>query len=222
MILFAADDHYGAHPGKCIYEKVRQSYNIDFFENDWSCFTKYDLENECELIILNMIADTCGVTPPDADAESRLKAYCEIGGSFLLLHGSSAAFWHWEWWRTLQGFRWVRGNDPDNVSASSHPARPYRVNVAKCRHPLCRSLRQIDLPEDEIYIRLEQTSPAMVLMETDTDEGTFPQCYETITPWGGKIIGFIPGHRREVTENENFIANIKILIDYLLERGLGK
>ena len=37
----------------------------------------------------------------------------------LLLHGSSAAFWHWDWWRRIVGYRWVRGNDPDGIPASA-------------------------------------------------------------------------------------------------------
>jgi hypothetical protein len=217
MITFIADDHYGVHPGKNIYEGIKGTYpEIAFSENDWSSFEKSDF-NKCDLLILNMIAGTCNLNPPGVEAEKNVKAHCEKGGNILLIHGSSAAFWHWDWWRPIVGHRWVRGNDPDGIVPSTHPARPYKVVISKSRHPLCAKLAEMDLPEDEIYINLEQVCPAMTIMETKTDEGTFVQCYETVTPWGGKIIGFIPGHKPEVTSSEIYLKNIKILIDYLIK-----
>jgi hypothetical protein len=217
MIIFAADNHYDVHPGKNIYAGLKNNYkDMVFSEDDWSVFVKNDLKNKCDLLVLNMIAGTCNIEPPDQEAEKSVRAYCEKGGNILLIHGSSAAFWQWDWWRSIVGYRWVRGNDPDSVVPSTHPTRPYKVKISKSRHPLCAKLAEMDLPDDEIYINLEQVCPAMTIMETKTDEGTFPQCYESVTPWGGKIIGFIPGHKPDVTGNEIYISNIKVLIDYLL------
>ncbi len=216
MVIFAADNHYDARPGRTIYNGLKHACgDIVFSEDDWSVFVKNDLENGCRLLVLHMIAGTCNVEPPGEEAEKAVKAYCEKGGNILLLHGSSAAFWHWGWWRRIVGFRWVRGNDPDGVAPSCHPVRPYKVSISKSRHPLCAKLAEVDLPEDEIYIGLEQVCPAITIMETKTDEGTFVQCYESITPWGGKIIGFIPGHKPEITGSEVYLNNIKVLIDYL-------
>jgi hypothetical protein len=217
MIIFAADNHYDVHPGKNIYAGLKNNYkDMVFSEDDWSVFVKNDLKNKCDLLVLNMIAGTCNIEPPDQEAEKSVRAYCEKGGNILLIHGSSAAFWQWDWWRSIVGYRWVRGNDPDSVVPSTHPTRPYKVKISKSRNPLCAKLAEMDLPDDEIYINLEQVCPAMTIMETKTDEGTFPQCYESVTPWGGKIIGFIPGHKPDVTGNEIYISNIKVLIDYLL------
>jgi len=216
MILFAADNHYDAHPGKAVYSKLKPEFpEMKFYEDDWSCFERFDLVKECDLLILNMIADTCNVAPPDEQAEIAVRAYCENGGNLLFLHGGSAAFWPWDWWRSIVGFRWVRGNDPDGMQPSTHPKRPYKVTISKCRHELCDSLVEMDLPEDEIYINLEQTCPVTTIMETTTDEGTFPQCHENLTPWGGKIIGFIPGHSPQVTQLPALIDNITVLINYL-------
>ena len=217
MIIFAADNHYDVHPGKNIYAGLKSNYkDMVFSEDDWSVFVKNDLKNKCDLLVLNMIAGTCNIEAPDQEAEKSVRAYCEKGGNILLIHGSSAAFWQWDWWRSIVGYRWVRGNDPDGVAPSTHPTRPYKVTISKSRHPLCAKLAEMDLPEDEIYINLEQVCPAMTIMETKTDEGTFPQSYECVTPWGGKIIGFIPGHKPAVTGSEIYISNIKALIDYLL------
>jgi hypothetical protein len=217
MIIFAADNHYDSHPGRNIYNGLKDSYNdIIFSEDDWSVFVKNDLKGKCSLLILNMIAATCKIDPPNEQAEKNIKAYCEKGGNILLLHGSSAAFWQWGWWRPIVGYRWVRGNDPDGIVPSSHPVRPYKVLISKSRHPLCAKLAEMELPEDEIYINLEQVSPAMSIMEAKTDEGTFIQCYESLTPWGGKIIGFIPGHKPKITESKVYLDNIKVIIDYLM------
>ena len=169
-------------------------------------------------LILNMIGGTCNQPHPGPDAEKRVRSYLERGGSILLLHGSSAAFWQWDWWRRLPGERWVRPNDPDGVASSTHPRRPYTVRVSKSRHLLTSRLKEMELPEDEIYINLENTCPCMRLMETHIEEGTFVQCCEAATPWGGKLISFIPGHKPEVTADPVLIANIVTLIDHLLEK----
>lgn len=220
MIYFFADDHYQSYPGRTIREHLGNDYEIKFYENDWSVLSAPDGLHDCSLLILNMIADTCGNPVPDALAEKNVRSYCERGGRLLLLHGSSAAFWPWAWWRQLVGWRWVRGNDPDGVTASTHPTRPYAVTVAKSRHPLCSRLQNMNLPADEIYIRLEQVGPAWTIMETTTEEGTFPQVYETVTPWGGRLIGFIPGHAPAVTADPVLLANLRETINYLLNAGL--
>ena len=74
----------------------------------------------------------------------------------------------------------------------------------------------MDLGEDEIYTRLEQTAPATILMETTIEEGTFPQCWENTTPWGGRVIGFLPGHRKETFLNAQLVSNVALLISSLL------
>jgi hypothetical protein len=215
MIFFFADNHYDSFPGRHIYEQLKADYDISFYEDDWSVMENDDFSDKCDLLILNMIGETCDVPHPSEAAEKQIRKYAENGGSFLLLHGSSAAFWKWAWWREIVGFRWVRPNDPDNAAKSTHPVKPYRVEVAKCRHELCSKLESIDLPADEIYTELEQTCPVSVLMQTKIEEGTFPQCYECATSWGGRIIGYLPGHKVEVTSSPEFICNIKVLLDYI-------
>ena len=87
-ILFAADRHYGAHPGRALYEEIREHYDIDFFEDDWSCFER-NLKDAYDLIILNMISGSCDVPPPSDRAAPFLKGYLESGSPLLLLgHGS--------------------------------------------------------------------------------------------------------------------------------------
>lgn len=217
MIYFFADNHYGANPGKVIFENLPETLRdrIFFAEDDWSMLESGAWLENCSLLVLNMIGDTCNIPHPGAGAEKAVRAWCEKGGNILLLHGSSAAFWQWEWWRKIVGFRWVRPNDPDGVAESVHPKAPYQVVKCNVRHPLISALQELDLPEDEIYTRLEQVSPTVTLMECAAADWVYPQCCETISPWGGKIVSFIPGHRREVTANPEYINNINVLIKYL-------
>ena len=219
MIYFFADDHYGVHPGKVIFENLPEKLkgNIRFVENDWTLLESGDWLADCDLLVLNMIGTTCKLPHPGEGAERAVRSYCERGGNALLLHGSSAAFWEWDWWRKIVGYRWVRGNDPDGVPASTHPTKPYSLRLAKARHPLMKQLAAFDLPADEIYTELEQVSPSMVLMDTMIEEGVFPQCTETLTPWGGKFIGFLPGHAPAVTSNPALIRTVAVLIGYLLK-----
>lgn len=218
MIYFFADNHYGVFPGKVIYENLpeKQRSRIRFYCDDWTVLEHSGWDQDCELLILNMIGGTCGQPHPGQDAETRVRHYLERGGSVLMLHGSSAAFWQWDWWRGLPGERWVRPQDPDGIAPSTHPHRPCRVTVSKTRHPLAARLTEMDLPEDEIYTELENTCPCMRLMETHIAEGTFVQCCETVSPWGGRLVSFIPGHSPAVASHPVLIRNISVLIDYLL------
>ena len=219
MILFAADNHYSTNAGRALFECIEPHYDIRFYEDNWDCFNQESLADQYSLLILNLISGSCNVPVPGPAAEKNVYEYVRSGGFLFLLHGASAAFWQWDWWRALTGFRWVREDDPDGFNPSCHPVRPYRVEVNKCRHPLCQRLQSVSIPEDELYIDLEQTCPAVTLMATKTDEGSFPMCYETITTWGGRIVGYIPGHAPHVVKLPKNIANCRTIIDWLLVEG---
>jgi len=221
MIWFFADNHYGVHPGKVIFEHLPESLRsrIRFFEDDWTALEQPEWPGNCELLILDMIGDTCGIPHPGPAAERQVRRYLEQGGNALLLHGSSAAFWQWDWWRALPGERWVRKEDPDGFMPSTHPKQAFLVTVSKTRHPLAAKLRPMDLPADEIYIELENTCPCMHLMETRIENGIYMQCCEALTPWGGKLLSFLPGHSPEVTAHPVLLENLAVLIDYLIKHG---
>ncbi len=219
MIYFFADDHYNAHCGRNIFEHLpaQRKENITFAENDWSLLESGEWLKDCELLILNLIGTTCDLPHPGPGAEKAVRAWCERGGNILLLHGASAAFWQWEWWRKLVGFRWVRPGDPDGVAPSTHPVKPYALRKCKVRHPLAEKLVPFSLGNDEIYTELEQVSPAVILLETVIEEGVFPQCFESVTSCGGKMVSFLPGHKAEATEDPALLSNIEQIITYLLE-----
>ncbi|MBE6366891.1 MAG: hypothetical protein E7052_03140 [Lentisphaerae bacterium] len=221
MIYFFADDHFGKHCGKNIFGSLPQMLQnqITFYENQFDILENSNWPDDCELLILNMIGNTCNQNHPGPAAEIRLKNYLMQGRNMLLLHGSSAAFWQWDWWRQLPGFRWVRPGDPDNVPNSVHPVKPYNVRICKVRHPLICDLQAMELPADEIYTELEQVAPAMILMDTFISEGVYAQCWETITPWGGKLLNFLPGHCPEVTTSPALINNITAMINYLCKQA---
>ena len=217
MIYFFADNHYGAHPGREQYTELQKHYEITCFEDNWSPMEDPHFADTCELLILNMIGSTCDIDHPSSAAEVQIKKYMEAGGNVLLLHGASAAFAEWDWWRPIVGHRWVRGNDPDGVKASHHPVRPYTLKRTKSKHPLVKKLVDVEIEiEDEIYMELQETCVTEILMQISTDQGTCAQVTTHTSPWGGTIHAFIPGHRPEVTRNPQMIANIRVLLDDLL------
>ena len=166
MIYFFADDHFQKFCGRNIYKRLPDMLKkrIFFSENDPEYLESGIWEKNCELLILHMIGGTGSIPLPGDGAERAMLRYCISGRPMLLLHGSSAAFWHWDWWRKIAGLRWVRPEDPDHVPKSVHPHHPCRVEVAKVRHELARQLKPFNLPEDEIYIELEQTSRVTILI----------------------------------------------------------
>ena len=75
MIYFFADDHYGVHPGKNIFEKLPEELKnrITFVENNWELLQSGEWLKDCELLILNMIGTTCNLPHPDENAEKVIK-----------------------------------------------------------------------------------------------------------------------------------------------------
>lgn len=219
MIYFFADDHYNVHPGLVIFENLPPEWQnrIRFAEDDLSVLESGSLPEDCELLVLHLIGGSCNQPHAGEGAKRAVRSWVGAGRPILLFHGASAAFWQWNFWRILPGYRWVRPEDPDQVAHSTHPRRPYKVTVSKTRHELCSVLEEMDFPEDELYIDLEQVCPSMTLMETCTVEGTFPQCTFVVTPFGGKIINFIPGHDKAVTSDPVLIRNVVRLMEYLLK-----
>ena len=219
MIFFFSDNHYNTHAGRNIFQNFPEDLKkrTAFFEDDFSVLEDGSWEKKCTLLVLHLIGGTCSLPHPGAGAEKAVKNYCEQGGNMLLLHGSSAAFWQWQWWRSITGLRWARPNDPDQVDRSTHPQGICSVKVCKCRHELSERLIPFELPEDEVYTSLEQTRPAMFLMEGWVNGENSPQCSESHTPWGGKVINFIPGHKEICVNTPELSANIEILLRYLLK-----
>ncbi|MHC4887213.1 MAG: ThuA domain-containing protein [Planctomycetota bacterium] len=215
MLYFFADNHYDSRPGYELYSRIQDEFDITFYEDDFSKMEDASLLEDCELLILNMIGTTCNLPHPSAKAETVIKGYVESGKNLALMHGSSAAFWEWSWWREMVGVRWVRGNDPDGVEASTHPVEPYRVDLCKCRHPLMKELKAMDLAEDEIYINMEQVCPTQTLMQNVMADGSHPQLTWHRNAWGGEVINFMPGHRPTTFENPDYLHNAKAIIHYL-------
>ena len=218
MLYFFADDHYETHAGRAIFGQLPAELRARavFTENEWTPLEAGRWADDCELLILHFIAGTCGQPMPGGGSEAALRHYLMRGGNLLLLHGSSAAFWHWEWWRRLVGLRWVRPNDPDGAEPSTHPHAPCRVVPVRSASPLSALLKPFELVEDEVYINLREESPVTVLMTTQVVGQTYPQCFETRLESGSRLMSFLPGHRPENTCNPMLAANVATLVRDLL------
>ena len=183
-----------------------------FTENEWDLLESGRWVDDCELLILHCIAGTCGQPLPSSGAETAVTAYLTRGGNVLLLHGSSAAFWHWAWWRRIVGLRWVRPNDPDGVMPSSHPHSPCQVVPVPSEHSLSEVLKPFELEDDEVYIDLQEEGAVTVLMITQVAGKTYPQCFETQTASGSRIVSFLPGHLEANVRNPILAADVALLV----------
>jgi hypothetical protein len=213
-ILFLADDHFGNRSGAHLSGALQNALPHAFVENDWSALADGILD-DCDLLLVNGIANVGTCVVPET-AEAPLKAWLEAGHPLLILHVGSAAFWHWRWWRRGVGLRWVRQDDPDGVPQSTHPVRPFTVEPVAGAHPLQGRLSGADLPTDEIYIDLEQTGPITPLLTTTIAEGTSVQAYHHRAPWGGEVVGILPGHGPSVTTSDWLTSNVRTAAQYLL------
>ncbi|MGN0866499.1 MAG: ThuA domain-containing protein [Oligosphaeraceae bacterium] len=218
MIHFFADQHYGARPGARLHQCLSPSWRarVLLHEEEWGLLEEGRWREDCELLVLNMIGGTCDQPHPGEGAARAVRAWCEKGGNLLLIHGGSAAFWQWAWWRQAMAMRWVRPGDPEGVTPSFHPVHPYRVSRTGSPHPLAARLQEMELPQDEIYAGLACAPSLEVLMETRVPEGCFPQCALAPTPWGGIQLHFLPGHRPETFQVPALVENVERCLEYLL------
>ena len=219
MIHLFADSHYGVHSGRELWRHLPVAWRerIAFHENDLPLLESGKWLEDCELLALHFIGGAEGAPLPGEGACAAARRWCESGGSLLLLHGGSAAFWHCDWWRRLMALRWVRPGDPDGVTPSFHPIHPYRVTpVAGGAHPLAKQLVPMEFPEDEIYAGLQAATTLQVLLETTIPEGCFPQCALDTTPWGGRQLHFLPGHAPETLAVPELVQNVQSCLKYLV------
>jgi hypothetical protein len=217
MIYFFADNHFEARPGYNLYEKIKNDFEIKFYEDDITQLSNPEFPDDCSLLIINMICGIGKLPVPSAVMENNVKKYCESGKPLLLLHSGSAAFAELGWWRKLTGLRWVRENDPEGLPPSVHPVRDFSVVKKVSGHALAGKLKGFELKNDEIYTKLAKTAPVEILLETATDEGVFPMAFASRNEWGGEVIGFLPGHKPASFENRDMTGDISSMIKYLLK-----
>lgn len=219
-ILFLADNHYGSLGGRNIHQALRDRFPFHFVED--SDYVDYleagDLERHSALVTC-AIGSTCDIPHASDKAGLALRKWLETGVPVVLLHGGSASFWKWDWWRRMVGLRWVRGQDPDGVEASFHPVEPYSLQATSSSHPLAQRLRSFDVPEDEIYLKLEQTLPLEVLLETEYDGVRYPMAYATTSTWNNPVFGYLPGHHSQAVLHPSNLANIEAILTFALGAG---
>lgn len=215
-ILFLADNHYGTYCGRAVYTALQADYDGDLLEDDYGDKLA-DLDYSAYgMLVTWAIGDTPGAPHAPATAAAPLRAWLSQGVPMVLLHGGSASFWQWDWWRELVGYRWVRKSDADGFSPSVHPIVPYELLPVKGRHPLCPRLEAFAVPQDELYIELEETRPVQRLLEATHAGRSYAQAWATSNPWGGTVLGYLPGHDPAVAASGPNLANIRTLLDYAL------
>ena len=210
MIYFFADNHFEARPGFHLYEKLKSDFDIKFFEDDISPLSKQGCLDDCSLLMINMICGIGKLPQPSPEAEAEVKKYCVSGRPLFLIHAGSAAFTQWEWWRKLTGLRWVRENDPEGLVPSVHPVQDF--TVSKTEKEVVKDLKHFTLKNDEIYTNLAQTADVDVLLETKIDGKAYPMAFISKNEWGGKVMGFLPGHKAESFDNVDMINDIRLMI----------
>ena len=215
MILFVVDNHFGTHAGRNLWRQLSAYYDTEISEDSWDKLVQLDLRSKYELLVLHAIGGTSGVPEAPDTAADAVRRYVNEGGNLLLLHASSAVFRRHSWWRDSVGYRWVRSGDPDSAPVSQHPICSYEVSVRDTCHKLGGSLSPLSVENDEALIALQPGAPTQTLMTTVINDIEFVQCYEVVSQVS-KLVGYLPGHRREVVENPANVRNCRVLVDYLL------
>jgi hypothetical protein len=220
-IIFFGDRHYDAWPCRQQADVIRALCNLLYIEENYQELVLALKANPRAILALNSIAETPGNYPPATpEFESYIKSHLELGNDLWLLHGGSAAFWPWDWWRNLMPLRWVRSNDPDRIAPSTHPIVPLRLRPA-CNEPHhVLPSAGINLPADELYINLYSNRPYKTLLVVEHEGVNHPQAYSAETFWGGKIHGFMPGHSSTILSHPDYIRVFSSLLHlWLGSRG---
>ncbi len=203
MILFA-DRHYGTHAGRWIAGHLSDLTDVVFVEEDYDALIRAIHDRPGEALAFHAIFATPGNESMPPEMESVIRTHLDGGADVWILHGGSAAFWPWTWWRQLMRVRWVRKDDEDVSTPSWHPVIPYRIEVTDTGEARCPGLESLDLPEDELYVNLHQSGDIETWMTAEYEGVAWPQVYTHPGLSGGTVYGWIPGHKPEVIRSERF------------------
>ena len=202
VIIFFADRHFGSFVGKVQAEILSEFSRVVYIEEDYGLLVEALGEHPESILAVNAITATPGNETLPAEAEAPIKAHLERGNDLWVLHGASAAFWPWKWWRDLMKIRWVRNNDPDGAEPSWHPVEPYLLSVTEQGAVAVQSLENLKVPKDELYVALAEEPGAEVWMTASYDGHAWPQVYTFPSAWNSNVRGWIPGHDPEVMKTD--------------------
>ncbi len=220
LVLFA-DRHYDAFPGRTQAALLRPLCDLTYIEEDYPALITALEARPRAIFAVNAIAGTPGNLTLPPELESPLHARLAAGAPLWVLHGGSAAFWPWVWWRRLMPLRWVRNGDPDGVPASTHPVVPLRLTPTTFARERLPGLAEVALPTDENYIKLAEHYPFETWLTTSHEGVVYPQAYSAVTPWGGALHGFIPGHTPDALAHPDYAKTFTTLATYWLKAQTG-
>lgn len=215
-VIYFADRHYDAFPGRAQAALLKPLCDLVYIEEDYAALIDALRNWPDATLAFNSILGTPGNLTAPAGLEEPLRNHINRGAALWILHGGSAAFWPWSWWRQLMPLRWVRNADPDNPTPSIHPVVPFIITPTAYALEQLPALREVSLPTDEIYIRLAAQHPFDTLLSTCYDGVIYPQAYSARTPSGGALHGFLPGHKAECLTNADYISTFTTLAGYWL------
>jgi len=197
-VLFFADRHYDACPGRAQAELLNELSPVLYIEEDYETLIQALELHPHSILALNAIQGTPGNTHWPDGLESAVKAHLKRKNHVWLFHGGSAAFWPWPWWREAMKVRWVRKDDPDGEEASWHPTTAYEVCLTQQGRASVSGLGSFQVPEDELYLGMALKEGVEVWAETEYEGRFWPQIYHHALPWGGTAFGWLPGHDAQV------------------------
>lgn len=200
-IVFFADRHYGSYVGRVQADILDGFADVIYIEEDYAALAEALHRNPGSILAVNAIAATPGHPELTPEAEAAVKSHLEKGNDLWVLHGGSAAFWPWKWWRDAMKVRWVRDNDPDGTEPSWHPVEPYSVDVTPIGAARVPGLESWNVPKDELYVGLAQQEGVEVWCSASFEGRDWPQVYCHLSPWNGRVFGWIPGHDPDVMAN---------------------
>ncbi len=215
LILFA-DRHYDSFPGRTQAALLRPLCELTYIEEDYSALIAALAAQPGAILAVNSIAATPGNLTVPSELEAPLRAHLAAKAPLWILHGGSAAFWPWAWWRQLMPLRWVRNGDPDNAPVSTHPVVPLLLTPTAFARAQLPALTEVQLPVDENYIQLAEQQPFDTWLTTTFDGVVYPQAYSATTPWGGALHGFIPGHKPESLAHPDYAKTFTTLATHWL------
>jgi len=185
FVLFA-DDHFGSGGREGIAEALTEHAGrrpILLAADKGLC--QSDLEGAGLLLLYH--------TQANADLTTRrtLETWVEGGKPLVLIHAALGAYPDWDRYKEWAGRHWVW----DGPAKSAHPHQASELRVLSDAN-LALAWETAWLPQDEVFIQLQQAAPCRDLLTAQIPEGTFPAAW--ISRQRPNIGVWVPGHRRDL------------------------
>lgn len=181
-VVLLADDHFGSGGREGLAEALEAlTGGAPLVVEPTTTIEKAELAQASLLVLYHTQSAV------DSETQAALTAWVEAGRPLVLVHAALGAWPGWEEYGRWACRVWRWGPD-----GSFHPIEPARLQVQP-QAWFRPTWDAAELPIDEVYMKLDETDPAIDVLTAEIPQGTVPAAW--LSARHPNVASWMPGHR---------------------------